>query len=462
MVLASVFPPNINGVRGGGASSGEFSSICSTTVPTAADGGDPFPQWSPSCLPRRRLDRCYAQISLSASHPRRGAFCRGTLQVHRANLLWHPGSREGPSCGRGRSSITPGRFNVRALRRRTARVPLWCNFPGGREHRPDQYGQSHGPGQKMACQRVRRQDDLLLCARGGGGRQCGGSTSHQEKECPKSKWAKSSRWHYQRFRAAASCTAQSPNSEEANSSIFGQQGRPDYGDLANPDSSAAVLSRSARAHGISGSGSIPGTSCQSHNSVCTANSRGKHARISTPGKTGSRPSNLSTRPGPPPRTRNQPEMAPTGDLRTFPEDEPNTYEADPASPLQDHYPQALIAQSAEQVSHIHSFQTGPMTELAGAAPSIGVKGSMGREKLQRELASQSGQFYLRVCQNIQRSMDPAGKKEGGGTSLTNYYLERIGGHGQSRELGLVMRHWHMSSTMPRRETFQQCRTMWPY
>jgi hypothetical protein len=82
-------------------------------------------------------------------------------------------------------------------------------------------------------------------------------------------------------------------------------------------------------------------------------------------------------------------MAPTADLRTFPEDEPNTYEADPASPL--------IAQSAEQVSHIHSSQTGPMTELAGAAPSIGVKGSMGREKLQRELASQSGQFYLRVC-----------------------------------------------------------------
>lgn len=93
--------------------------------------------------------------------------------------------------------------------------------------------------------------------------------------------------------------------------------------------------------------------------------------------------------GPRPRTRNQPEMAPTADLRTFPEDEPNTYEADPASPL--------IAQSAEQVSHIHSSQTGPMTELAGAAPSIGVKGSMGREKLQRELASQSGQFYLRVC-----------------------------------------------------------------
>lgn len=44
----------------------------------------------------------------------------------------------------------------------------------------------------------------------------------------------------------------------------------------------------------------------------------------------------------------------------------------------------------------------------------------------------------------------------------NFYLERIGGYGQSRELGLVMQHWHMSSTMPRRETFQQCRTMWPY
>eukprot|EP00435_Cladocopium_sp_Y103_P065176 s223_g27.t1 len=149
--------------------------------------------------------------------------------------------------------------------------------------------------------------------------------------------------------------------------------------------------------------------------------------------------------GPPPRTRTAPEGAPTAGLRQIAEDDPLNFEADPASTPQDHYLQALIAQSRALntlVSHIHSSQTDPMADLASSTPSLGVKGSAGREKLQRELSLHSGQFYLKVCQNIQRRMDPAGSmpmtvEEARGTSLTNY-LERFGGFGQQRELGLVM------------------------
>ena len=83
-----------------------------------------------------------------------------------------------------------------------------------------------------------------------------------------------------------------------------------------------------------------------------------------------------------------------------------------------------------------------MAELTGSSSGLGVKGAAGRERLQRELAQQNGQFFLKACQAIHRRQSPTTAPPDslgnvGNTSLMTY-LERYGGFGAQRELGLVM------------------------
>ena len=77
------------------------------------------------------------------------------------------------------------------------------------------------------------------------------------------------------------------------------------------------------------------------------------------------------------------------------------------------------------VAYFHAVGSDPMSDLSSTTPSMGVKGTAAREKLQRELAQGSGQFFL------QRRMSPTSRpatspSEIGGISLLAY-LERYGG-----------------------------------
>ena len=154
---------------------------------------------------------------------------------------------------------------------------------------------------------------------------------------------------------------------------------------------------------------------------------------------------LSTLLGPPPPTRAVSWETPVAQDVRLPEDEP--YDPlNPAEEVEAQFPmaQALLEQSKALralMEHFSTANSDPMSDLSSSAPTTGVKGTMAREKLQRELATGSGQFYLRVCQSIHRRMSPAAKtptslSEARGTSLLGY-LERYGGFGQSRELGMV-------------------------
>ena len=105
---------------------------------------------------------------------------------------------------------------------------------------------------------------------------------------------------------------------------------------------------------------------------------------------------------------------------------------------------ALLEQSralSALVAHFHTAGSDPFTDLSSSTPTTGVKGTAAREKLQRELAQGSGAFFLKVSQSIARRMNPTGRLPSdlsslGDTSLLAY-LERYGGYGQNRELGMV-------------------------
>eukprot|EP00435_Cladocopium_sp_Y103_P019666 s4341_g4.t1 len=149
--------------------------------------------------------------------------------------------------------------------------------------------------------------------------------------------------------------------------------------------------------------------------------------------------------GPPPASRHVSWESPIAQQVRLPEDEPY----DPlnaAGEMGDQSPMAMaILEQSKALRalmvHFHTASSDPMSDLSSSGPTTGVKGTMAREKLQRELATGSGQFYLRVCQSIRRRMAPASKtpsslSEARGTSLLEY-LERYGGFGQNRELGMV-------------------------
>lgn len=161
------------------------------------------------------------------------------------------------------------------------------------------------------------------------------------------------------------------------------------------------------------------------------------------------PKNLSTLAadlGPPPKTRA------TGGLtvpllpeQVMEEDEPvDPMQSEVAEGLGSPMAQLLVEQGrvlAALVSQMQAGSTDPMSDLSSTTPTMGVKGTLAREKMQRELAAGTGAFFLKVCQAIQRRVNPASRlatnlSEVGDVSLLGY-LERYGGFGQNRELGMV-------------------------
>ena len=107
--------------------------------------------------------------------------------------------------------------------------------------------------------------------------------------------------------------------------------------------------------------------------------------------------------------------------------------------------QAVLAQSHalnSLVSQIAQSSSDPLVDLGGLA-TTGTRGSMGRAKLQNELASQKGLFFQSVMQAMARRMSPTVLVDGSPTELMNRgicgtrYLERFGGYAKHRDLGMI-------------------------
>ena len=108
---------------------------------------------------------------------------------------------------------------------------------------------------------------------------------------------------------------------------------------------------------------------------------------------------------------------------------------------------AVLEQSKALTALVAHLQQGgdPLLDGHGTSSgsSLGTRGSVGREKLQRELAMRSGGFFLAVLQNAARRLKPASKMPETVDALAQtdfsmvQYLERFGGYGGSKELGLI-------------------------
>ena len=108
--------------------------------------------------------------------------------------------------------------------------------------------------------------------------------------------------------------------------------------------------------------------------------------------------------------------------------------------------QAVLQQSRALTDLVSHMQNGdPLLDLhaTGSSTSLASKGSQGRERLQNELANRSGGFCLAVVQNAHRRMRPALRipqslQDVQGTDFSMVtYLEKFGGYGACREMGLV-------------------------
>ncbi len=105
---------------------------------------------------------------------------------------------------------------------------------------------------------------------------------------------------------------------------------------------------------------------------------------------------------------------------------------------------AVMAQSAALttlVAQIASGSQDPMQDLTGAP--AGSRGAQGRARLQMELAQQKGSFFHSVVMQMARRMSPTSNPDlPYGQLLASgitggRYLERFGGYGRHRELGLI-------------------------
>ena len=106
---------------------------------------------------------------------------------------------------------------------------------------------------------------------------------------------------------------------------------------------------------------------------------------------------------------------------------------------------AVLEQSRALTSLVTHIQAGgdPLLDHHLTGVSSTTKGAQGREKLQQELAARSGGFCLAVAQNAFKRLRPASRvpntmEEISATDFSMLtYLERFGGYGNSRDLGLM-------------------------
>ncbi len=159
--------------------------------------------------------------------------------------------------------------------------------------------------------------------------------------------------------------------------------------------------------------------------------------------------------GSPPRVKSAPATAaplpmaaassapPTLDLPMTLQEQAEEFPAPGSSTLA----QAVLEQSKALTTLVAQLQTGgdPLLDSHGSSSglSLGSKGAAGRERLQTELSNRSGQFFLMVTQNAWKRMKPASRLPQSleAVASTDFsmvtYLEKFGGYGSCRELGLI-------------------------
>eukprot|EP00435_Cladocopium_sp_Y103_P017169 s1714_g4.t1 len=108
---------------------------------------------------------------------------------------------------------------------------------------------------------------------------------------------------------------------------------------------------------------------------------------------------------------------------------------------------AVYAQSqalTALVGQIAQSSQDPMMDLSAGLSSTATRRATGRAKLQAELALHSGSFFDAVLRSMARRMQPTSPSSGSPEELLargisgTRYMERYGGFGRRRDLGLVM------------------------
>ena len=151
------------------------------------------------------------------------------------------------------------------------------------------------------------------------------------------------------------------------------------------------------------------------------------------------------KPAPPAPTplATQTQAAPSMDLPMTLQEQAEEFPAPGGSTLA----RAVLEQSKALTTLVAQLQTGgdPLldSQASSSGISLGSKGAAGRERLQAELSNRSGNFFLAVTQNAWRRMKPASRlpTDLSVVAATDFsmvaYLEKFGGYGSCRELGLI-------------------------
>lgn len=113
---------------------------------------------------------------------------------------------------------------------------------------------------------------------------------------------------------------------------------------------------------------------------------------------------------------------------------------------------AVLEQSKALTALVGQIAAGDgAVDLSSSSSALSSKGSLGRQRLQAELASHKGTFFLNVIQNMSRRMYPGQNAEVDLQTLSargvtaSQYLERYGGFGKVRDLGFLA--WQVSLCM---------------
>lgn len=103
------------------------------------------------------------------------------------------------------------------------------------------------------------------------------------------------------------------------------------------------------------------------------------------------------------------------------------------------------------VAHLANSGSDPLMDLGLSTAALSSRGSMGRAKLQAELAAHRGTFFLSVMQSMARRMQPAMPVDADLAAMRNrgitptQYLERFGGFGRTKDLGFII--WQVGLCM---------------
>ncbi|CAE7419264.1 unnamed protein product [Symbiodinium sp. CCMP2592] len=161
----------------------------------------------------------------------------------------------------------------------------------------------------------------------------------------------------------------------------------------------------------------------------------------------SAPKSLASVVGPPPPARAQP---PAAAQQPDKEEQANAHlEAGDLPPVESgnsSLASAVLAQSQALVALVSQMSQGVTDPLLEGQPgqSTSVRGSVGRAKLQQELAARTGAFADRVRENMTRRMDPTGLLAEDQVSFLRF-LERHGGYANQQLLGLIA--WQLAQCL---------------